>query len=375
MKVLKFFRSNIVLTVSMVLALCSMFFVVPSADYLDYIDFRTLALLFSLMCVVGGLNGQGIFRRLALLLVGRSGNTRKVSLMLILLCFFSSMLITNDVALITFVPFTVMTFTMCNCKKDIVLLVTLETVAANLGSMATPVGNPQNLYLYNFFTMEMGEFLFAVLPYAALSLVLLLVSVFMIRSQSMVLPDMEIGKSNKIKVAVYVALFVLTLLCVLRLIPAWVVFAVTLAVSLILDVKVVLKVDYSLLLTFVFLFVFIGNLGNIKVVYDFLQSVVKGNELLVGVLASQVFSNVPTAVLLSGFTTNASALLTAVNLGGLGTVIASMASLISLNAVGSQVNKARYLGVFTAVNVVFLLANILLYLIISREVLYESFPG
>ena len=375
MKVLKFFRSNIVLTVSMVLALCSMFFVVPSADYLDYIDFRTLALLFSLMCVVGGLNGQGIFRRLALILVGRSGNTRKVSLMLILLCFFSSMLITNDVALITFVPFTVMTFTMCNCKKDIVLLVTLETVAANLGSMATPVGNPQNLYLYNFFTMEMGEFLFAVLPYAALSLVLLLVSVFMIRSQSMVLPDMEIGKSNKIKVAVYVALFVLTLLCVLRLIPAWVVFAVTLAVSLILDVKVVLKVDYSLLLTFVFLFVFIGNLGNIKVVYDFLQSVVKGNELLVGVLASQVFSNVPTAVLLSGFTTNASALLTAVNLGGLGTVIASMASLISLNAVGSQVNKARYLGVFTAVNVVFLLANILLYLIISREVLYESFPG
>lgn len=365
MKVLKFFRSNIVLTVSMVLALCSMFFVVPSADYRDYIDFRTLALLFSLMCVVGGLNGQGIFRRLALLLVGRSGNTRKVSLMLILLCFFSSMLITNDVALITFVPFTVMTFTMCNCKKDIVLLVTLETVAANLGSMATPVGNPQNLYLYNFFTMEMGEFLFAVLPYAALSLVLLLVSVFMIRSQSMVLPDMEISKSNKIKVAVYIALFVLTLLCVLRLIPAWVVFAVTLVVSLILDVKVVLKVDYSLLLTFVFLFVFIGNLGNIKVVYDFLQSVVKGNELLVGVLASQVFSNVPTAVLLSGFTTNASALLTAVNLGGLGTVIASMASLISLNAVGSQVNKARYLGVFTAVNVVFLLANILLYLIIS----------
>lgn len=275
------------------------------------------------------------------------------------------MLITNDVALITFVPFTVMTFTMCNCKKDIVLLVTLETVAANLGSMATPVGNPQNLYLYNFFTMEMGEFLFAVLPYAALSLVLLLVSVFMIRSQSMVLPDMEISKSNKIKVAVYVALFILTLLCVLRLIPAWVVFAVTLVVSLILDVKVVLKVDYSLLLTFVFLFVFIGNLGNIKVVYDFLQSVVKGNELLVGVLASQVFSNVPTAVLLSGFTTNASALLTAVNLGGLGTVIASMASLISLNAVGSQVNKARYLGVFTVVNVVFLLANILLYLIIS----------
>ena len=365
MKVLKFFRSNIVLTVSMVLALCSMFFVVPSADYLDYIDFRTLALLFSLMCVVGGLNGQGIFRRLALLLVGRSGNTRKVSLMLILLCFFSSMLITNDVALITFVPFTVMTFTMCNCKKDIVLLVTLETVAANLGSMATPVGNPQNLYLYNFFTMEMGEFLFAVLPYAALSLVLLLFSVFMIRSQSMVLPDMEISKSNKIKVAVYIALFILTLLCVLRLIPAWVVFAVTLVVSLILDVKVVLKVDYSLLLTFVFLFVFIGNLGNIKVVYDFLQSVVKGNELLVGVLASQVFSNVPTAVLLSGFTTNASALLTAVNLGGLGTVIASMASLISLNAVGSQVNKARYLGVFTVVNVVFLLANILLYLIIS----------
>ena len=181
----------------------------------------------------------------------------------------------------------------------------------------------------------------------------------------MVLAEREVAKSNNVKVAIYIALFLLTLLCVFRIVPAWTVFVVTLVVTLAVDFRVVLKVDYPLLLTFVFLFVFIGNLGNIEVVSNFLQSVVSGNEVLVGVLASQVFSNVPTAVLLSGFTTNASALLTAVNLGGLGTVIASMASLISLNAVGSEVNKARYLGVFTAVNVVFLLANVLLYIIIG----------
>lgn len=365
MSVVKFLKRNIVLAVSFVLAVVSMFFVAPSQAYIDYIDFRTLALLFCLMCVVAGLNGQGVFHRLASLLVRKTGGTRSVSLTLILLCFFTSMFITNDVALITFVPFTILTFRLCNCGGNILTVVVLETVSANLGSMATPIGNPQNLYLYNFYDMRLPEFLQAVLPYAALSLVLLVASVLFVHPMQMRLSAMEMPQGNKVKVVIYVVLFVVVLLSVARVLNVVWAFAAALIVTALTDRHTLTKIDYSLLLTFVCLFVFIGNLGHIDVISNYLKSVVQGNEILVGILASQVFSNVPSAVLLSGFTSDAVALVTAVNLGGLGTLIASMASIISFNAINdAEISKGRYLLIFTAVNVIFLFANILLYIII-----------
>ena len=300
-------------------------------------------------------------RKIALLLL-----IAMLSLVLSLLCFFSAMLITNDVALITFVPFTVEVLRISDKKEKLIPIVVLETVAANLGSMLTPIGNPQNLYLFSAFKMSISEFFLAVLPYTLLSLIL--VTVFAMftgkekaESKSEAAEKIPLGKA-----AVYVLLFAVSLLTVLDVIPYPITLAVTVAAVLISDRKTILKIDYSLLITFVFLFIFIGNLGNIAPVSDFLRRIVVGNEVIAGIAASQVFSNVPAALLLSGFTDNAKDLLVGVNLGGLGTLIASMASLISFKlAVKENVKAGKYLLSFTVVNVVFLAANIILWIIIK----------
>ena len=365
LKVKEFLKKEAVLVISFVLAAASMFFVSPSAEYIEYIDFRTLALLLCLMLVMAGLNALGIFRLLADKLLTRTNSTRTLGLTLNLLCFFSSMLITNDVALITFVPFTLIVLKLSDKMNKAILLVVLETVAANLGSMLTPIGNPQNLYLFSAFSMGIGEFVGAVAPYAVLSLVLIVLSSFLLGNEKItVKADGNTPAINKVKVIVYAALFAVSLLTVFRVIPYPVTLGVTLAAVIITDRKTLLKADYSLLLTFVFLFVFIGNLGEVEAVSTFLKSIVSGREVLVGIAASQVFSNVPAALLLSGFTQNATALLVGVNLGGLGTLIASMASLISFKLIAKEnIKTGRYLLVFTVVNIIFLLLNMILWLI------------
>lgn len=365
-KVKEFLKKEAVLVISLVLAVASMVFVRPSAEYIEYIDFRTLALLLCLMLVMAGLNALGIFRLLADKLLSRTNSTRTLGLTLNLLCFFSSMLITNDVALITFVPFTLIVLKLSDKMNKAILLVVLETVAANLGSMLTPIGNPQNLYLFSAFNMGFGEFVGAVAPYAVLSLILIVLSSFLLGNEKItVKADGSTPAINKVKVLVYAALFAASLLTVFRVIPYPVTLAITLAAVIITDRKTLLKADYSLLLTFVFLFVFIGNLGKIEAVSSFLKSIVSGREVLVGIAASQVFSNVPAALLLSGFTQNATALLVGVNLGGLGTLIASMASLISFKLIAKEsISSGRYMLIFTAVNIVFLVLNIILWVII-----------
>ncbi len=365
-KIKKFIKNEPVLIVSAVLAIVSAFIVKPSAEYLGYIDFRTLSLLFCLMAVMAGLGGLGVFRVLAQKLLKGVGSVRALTLVLSLLCFFSAMLITNDVALITFVPFTVEALRISGKKEKLIPIVVLETVAANLGSMLTPIGNPQNLYLFSAFKMGMGEFVSAVLPYTVLSLVLVVAFALFTgneKAESAAATDEKISVG---KAVVYAALFAVSLLTVLDVIPYPITLAVTVAAVLISDRKTVLKIDYSLLLTFIFLFVFIGNLGNIAPVSEFLKKIVVGNEVIAGVAASQVFSNVPAALLLSGFTDNAKNLLIGVNLGGLGTLIASMASLISFKfAVKENVKAGRYLLSFTVVNVIFLAANLILWLVIK----------
>lgn len=364
-KVKEFLKKEAVLVISFVLAVASMFFVAPNAGYLGYIDFRTLALLLCLMLVMAGLNALGVFKLLADKLLSKTNSTRTLGLTLNLLCFFSSMLITNDVALITFVPFTLIVLKLSDKMNKAILLVVLETVAANLGSMLTPIGNPQNLYLFSAFNMDIGEFVGAVAPYAILSLVLIVISSFLLGNERIkVKADENTPKINKVKLLLYAGLFAVSLLTVFRVIPYPVTLGMTLAAVIIADRRTLIKADYSLLLTFVFLFVFIGNLGEIEAVSSFLKSIVSGREVLVGVAASQVFSNVPAALLLSGFTENARALLVGVNLGGLGTLIASMASLISFKLVAKEgINSGRYLLTFTVINIIFLALNLMLWLI------------
>lgn len=366
-KLKEIFKKEAVLIISLILALVSAFFVTPDKEYIGYIDFRTLALLLCLMLVMSGLNGMGIFSLLADKLLQKTKSTRSLSLTLILLCFFSSMLITNDVALITFVPFTLIALRLSGQMKKAVSIVVLETVAANLGSMLTPIGNPQNLYLFSAFEMEMGEFIGAVLPYAVLSLVLLVLCVIFTKSNSISVSLNGVSaRIAPVPLTVYILLFILSLLTVFRVIPYGLTLAVTLAAVLAVDRKNILRADYSLLLTFVFLFIFIGNLGRIDFINSFLQSIVSGREVIVGVLASQVFSNVPAALLLSGFTSDAFDLLVGVNLGGLGTLIASMASLISFKLIAKEnIKSGKYVLHFTAVNIVFLALNLLLRTVID----------
>lgn len=366
-KLKHFLKNEIVLTVSFVLAVASMFAVTPNKGYADYIDYKTLALLFCLMAVVAGMSSLGVFDFCAKKLLSKTKTLKGLGLTLSLLCFFSSMVITNDVALITFVPFTIVALKMSSSHKAIVPLVVIETVAANLGSMLTPIGNPQNLYLFSFFEMGAGDFLKAILPYALLSLVLVIVSTLFLGGGKIksVADDERNQQFNKKLLAVYGVLFVLSLLTVFRVIPYYITLGITVVSFLIADAKTLRKIDYSLLLTFVFLFVFIGNLGEIPSINAFLKSIVTGNEVFVGIAASQVFSNVPAALLLSGFTDNAPDLLVGVNLGGLGTLIASMASLISFKFIAKEdIKTSRYILLFTIVNALFLAANVLLYIII-----------
>lgn len=365
-KIFGFFKKEAVLVISLLLAIVSAFFIKPSAQYIEYIDFKTLCLLFCLMAVMAGLQEIGVFRLLARRLLSVAKTTRSLYFVLTLLCFFSSMLITNDVALLTFVPFTIATLNISNQKRHLVFITIMQTVAANLGSMLTPVGNPQNLYLFSKYNLSAYDFFSIVFPYCALSLALLIICGFFIKNESV---NIEYGVQEKIsskpKTIAYSALFLISLLCVFRVLNFVLLFAVVLVFMLVFDRKTIMKIDFGLLLTFVFLFIFIGNLGNIDYIGRFLQSVVRGNEVFVGVLSSQLLSNVPAAILLSAFTDNAKALLVGVNLGGLGTLIASMASLISFKLVQKQnVNVQKYLLIFTLVNLIFLALNWILYTLI-----------
>ena len=362
-KIFTFLKKEIVLTVSFVLAIISMIFVTPNEKYFDYIDFRTLGLLFSLMTVMAGFNKMGVFKVIAEYLLNKVNTMRGVTLSLVLLCFFSSMIITNDVALITFVPFTIVLLKLADKQSRAIYIVTIETIAANLGSMLTPIGNPQNLYLFSAYNMNISDFFKTILPYALISLVMLVCcSLFSGKSPIVYNENREELNFDKRLIAMYIALFAIALLSVFRVLN----YLILLAVVIVFDRKVLLKVDYSLLFTFIFLFVFIGNLGNISQINGWLSSVVNGNEVPVGVLASQVFSNVPATILLSGFTNNATDLMIGVNIGGLGTLIASMASLISFKFIQKEnVSIAKYFGLFTLFNVLFLAANIILWLVIK----------
>lgn len=366
-KVKAYLKSEIVLVLSFLLAAASAFFVTPSAAYIQYIDFRTLALLFCLMAVMEGLKRLGVFRLLAEKLLSRVRTLRGLKLVLCLLCFFSSMLITNDVALLTFVPFTIITLKLSKSTHDMIPLITLETVAANLGSMLTPVGNPQNLYLFSNYEMSVGTFFCAIFPYALLSLVLI-VGAALFRGGEKVTAQQQEEKQDVFDIKrciAYSALFLLAILTVFRVIPYPIMLVICVAAVFFIDRESLKHVDYSLLFTFIFLFVFIGNLGNIPSVNAFLGNVLAGREVPVAILASQIFSNVPAAVLLSGFTADAQALLIGTNLGGLGTLIASMASLISFKFIAKEeVKTGKYLLFFTWVNLVFLAFNLFLWFVL-----------
>lgn len=362
--ILRKLKSDPVLICAWILALLSMFAVRPDADYFSYIDFRSLGILWGLMIVIQGFRENSIFEKIGEKLLGKVTTGRQLAIVLMLMCFFGSMLITNDVALITFVPFALMTLHSCRREDMMIPVIVLQTVAANLGSMLTPIGNPQNLYLYGLTGMGIGEFVLCMLPYSVAALVLLLIAAFFIKNGKSNLGERtdnyQVVKSfgSKKQVAVYSVLFILALLTVLRVMPWYTMAAMIFVVVAIMDGKILLRADYILLLTFIGFFVFTGNMGRIPEVSNFLQTVSEGREFLMGVVVSQFISNVPATLMLSGFVSDYKELLIGVNVGGLGTLIASMASLISFKAYSNDYkeNRGKYILAFTFVNVVFLVA-------------------
>jgi len=354
-KIKNFIKKETVLFVAAVCAIATMFVVPPDKEYLHYIDFRVLCLLLCLMAVVAGLKGIGLFHWLTCELLERIHSGRVLSVTLVLLPFFSSMFVTNDVALIIFIPFTLMLLEQLGCRSSIIPITVFQAIAANLGSMATPVGNPQNLYLYAFYNLGIGEFFSVVLPLTAVSLIGLTVCSIPLLPKNLQQQNMEKANISSTKqLLIYLTLFILCLLTVFRVIPYPVTTAITVAVLFFVNRKLLKEIDYMLLLTFVCFFTVSENLGRVDAIRVFLQQLLQSNALLTAVGTSQIISNVPAAVVLSGFTDQWQQLLTGVNIGGLGTPIASLASLITIKFYmrwpGSKI--LRFIGYFTVANVV-----------------------
>lgn len=361
-RIMTFLRAEPVLCAAAAAALLSCLAVPPSAAYLGYIDFRTLALLYALMTAVATLRKSGALDAAAGALCARAASGRALALGLTALCFFSSMLLTNDVALLTFVPFAALALRMAGAEELLCAVAVLQTLAANLGSMLTPVGNPQNLYLYSYYNMSAGAFFSATVPatLAAAVLLGLLLPLLIPRRPIAALRRERTALAAK-PLALSAVLFALSLATVFRLLPWQWMLGATVALLLVLDRRGLKEADFLLLLTFVCFFVFAGNLSRMDAVRTALEGLLRGRELFVAAAASQVISNVPAAVLLAGFTEDARALLLGVDIGGLGTPVASLASLIALRLYGRESGggTGRFLRLFLAVNAALLVVLLL----------------
>ncbi len=365
-------KKDPVLFISGILAVVSCIFVHPDMEYAGYVDFRVLAILFCMMLVVSELVLLGVFDKLTNKLLSKVHSSRMVSLILVWLAFFMGMILTNDVTLVTLVPFAIALMKSFDDRKTLTFTLILMTVATNLGSMQTPIGNPQNIFLFTHYQMEIGPFMLLLLPYSLCSLILVTIAVFVLCKDMKIqhADDKEEKKIPAVKVSVCIVLFILSLLVVLRVIHFLIALGVLVVVMLIMDRKAFKGVDYTLLITFVFFFVFVGNMGRIEAVYNVISGIVEKSPALTAIVSSQVISNVPAALLLSAFTQNSEALVIGTNLGGLGTLIASMASLITYKfhaALPKAKDKSvSYIGAFTVVNVIFLAVLLGLYFVISH---------
>lgn len=356
-KVTGFLRGQYILIASIVLAVISLVFCDDPSDSLNHVDVRTICILFCFMASVAIISGCGAFEKTASLLVSGSGNTRRLCLVLVMLPFVSSMFITNDVALIIFVPLTLGIILEIGRKELVIPVLVLQTVAANLGSMITPFGNPQNLYIFSRYGLGMMDFLTVLLPVFLIGTAIVLIMTYRVGDSSPVEGKMKkIEIDNRAALTVGIILFVVCIATVLRAVPYWITTIIVIIGTLAVMPRALRKVDYGLLLTFLFLFVFTGNISSDPGISGFLGGLMDWNPELASAFASQFISNVPAAVMLSGFTDDWAGLLSGVDIGGFGTPIASMASLITLRLYtsGEDADTKGYLKTFTVVNIIML---------------------
>jgi Na+/H+ antiporter NhaD/arsenite permease-like protein len=351
-----FVKRETVLVIALLCALVSVAFVPPDVRYATYMDWKVLSCLFCLMAVVAGLRKTGLFEALAAGITRIGGSMRTIAFILVFVTFFISMGVTNDVALITFIPFSLIILKHTGNMRTKMTVITLQTIAANIGSSLTPVGNPQNLYLFSFYRMNPAEFFSAIAPVVIAGAALLVLSILSI-------PDTPVSVSGTSNtpvdgrmVPVYMVLFIVSVLSVFHIFDYRPVTALVILAILVTDRTLFRRIDYSLLFTFTAFFVFIGNIQRVPEVSDFLISVVNRNVMLVAAISSQAISNVPAAILLSRFTGDSAALLRGVSIGGMGTIIASLASVISFKFFAHEhpSESLRYLGFFSLWNLGYL---------------------
>ena len=349
-------KGHIVLIIAAVAAAVTCFFVPPNSGYADYFDLDTLSCLFCTLAVVSALKRRRFFEWLAVKIVTAFGNMRRVAFALVFVTYFGSMVMANDMALITFLPLGWFVLSSCGKTKYTAFVFVMQNVAANLGGMLTPFGNPQNLYLYSFYSIEAAEFFKIMAPPFSVAFVLIAGTCFFVRPEPIRLETAPQPAPPVWRIVIYFVLFVISVMIVFRVFEWWIGLVVVTAALLILEPKAFLLVDYGLLLTFCAFFIFSGNMSQIPAVREWLGALVALSPLLVGTASCQVISNVPSAVLLSRFTTDYRHLLIAVNIGGLGTPVASLASLITLGEYRKRNHgkTLRYLGLFSLINFAYL---------------------
>ncbi|HHW31633.1 MAG TPA: anion transporter [Clostridiaceae bacterium] len=322
----KLFINDPVFLISLILALLSCFWASPK---IEYIDFKVLACLFNLMIVVKAFEELQLLDKFAVSIINRCTDSRKVSLVMILLSFFSSMVITNDISLITLVPLTLIISR--KSGMNVLLTVVLQTLAANIGSSLTPIGNPQNLYIFSYYNLTASQFFASIILFAVLGLIWLCLLNFKNARLSLELSLSPIKTKDNNKICLWAVLFGVVILSVFEAVNYILVLLLTVTVTFFVNKKLFLKVDYPLLITFVCFFIFIGNISSIPAVTDFMKTNLNSFEstYFSSIILSQVISNVPCAVFLSKFSSYWRELLLGVNIGGMGTIIASLASVIS----------------------------------------------
>lgn len=355
-KVFGFAKKNAVVLIAALAAVITSIIVPPDEKYIDYFDFKTLTCLFCVLAVVCALRNIRFFYTMAKAIVRRFKNTKLCILALVYVTFIGSMLIANDMALLTFLPLGYFVLHTTGKEKYMAFTFIMQNIAANLGGMLTPFGNPQNLFLYSHFEIPDAEFVSIMFPPFLIAVALITVCCLVfVRNEPLEIEE-RAASLPKVRTGIYLLLFALSIVIVFRAIPYQVGLVVIPIALLILDRNALLQVDYGLLLTFVFFFIFSGNMARIEEVRSFFSYLLDKNTLIVSALSCQFISNVPSAILLSQFTDNYRELLLGVNIGGVGTLISSLASLITFREYSKQDpgHTIRYVLKFSIFNFAFL---------------------
>lgn len=360
---MNFVRKEPVTTVSGILAIISMFIVRPDKEYLGYIHWSTLSVLLSLMLITAGLKSIGVFKVIGHRMLHRATTPRSIVFILVGLCYFLAPFVTNDVCLITFVPFAIFILEIAGLKQYIIPTLSLQTIAAHMGSSLSPIGNPHNLYLYGLSDLGNVEFILHMLPYFLLAGALLAIAVLIVTRKSKKLSFMKthminahVKKIDRGTVVLYGILFLICMLAVMKILNYYIALGIVVIAIFFLDRKNFKNPDYCLLFTFAFLFIFVGNIGRIEIIQNLLASIVQGNEVITSVLASQIISNVPASILLPNFTDKYMLICIGSDIGGLGTLIASMANLISFKQYAKleYAHIGKFIAQFSLINLAFL---------------------